>query len=69
MFFILDFSNYYGLVIQDEVQVFHWNKSQSTSHVIAVYLKNASSNKSVYYLIRLTHDVEFVFNVINIAIM
>ena len=38
---ILDFSQNYSFLIQDEVQGFHWNKSQCTLHPVAIYWKKA----------------------------
>ena len=35
--FLGDFTENYQFVIQDEVQGFHWNNSQSTLHPVVTY--------------------------------
>lgn len=40
---ILDFSENYKFILQDEVQSFHWNNSQSTIHPFGIYYKEENS--------------------------
>ena len=37
---ICDFSENYACVIQDSVQVVHWNKNQATLHPFVIYFKD-----------------------------
>ena len=36
---LVDFAENYAFVVQDEVQGFHWNKSQCTLHPVVLYYK------------------------------
>ena len=63
---ILDFSENYGFVVQDEVQGFHWNKSQCTLPPVAMYWNNGNEikEKSICAISDdLIHDVGFVYEV------
>lgn len=44
---ILDFAENYSFLIQDEVQGYHWDNSQSTLHPFVVYYKCNDSVKSL----------------------
>lgn len=41
---IMDFSENYSFVIQDEIQSFHWTNAQATIHPFGIYFKNESSD-------------------------
>ena len=36
---LVDFSENYSFVVQDEVQAFHWNNVQATLHPIVIYYR------------------------------
>ena len=47
---MLDFSENYSFVLQDEVQAFHWNKSQGTIYTIAYY-RQMEENKLKNFIV------------------
>ena len=66
-----DFAEYYSFIIQDEVQGYHWNKSQFSLHPIVIYhrSKNALIQTSICILSKdLTHDLSFVYKVMEAAV-
>jgi len=66
---ILDFSENYSFVVQDEVQGFHWNKNQCTIHPVAIYWNdgNKVNEKSMcIFSDDLIHDDDFVFETTKI---
>ena len=66
-----DFAENYSFVIQDEIQGYHWNKSQCSLHPIVIY--HSSNNfllaSSICILSDdLDHDVSFVYKVMDEAV-
>ena len=62
---LLDFSENFQFVIQNEVQSYHWCKDYCTVHCLVVYLKNNNHDlvSSSFCIISddLTHDIAFVW--------
>ena len=68
---LLDFSENYELVEQDEIQSFHWNKIQATLHPTVIYYKENNVLKcgSLCFISDdLLHDVDMVYHVMKLAI-
>ena len=42
---LLDFAENYSYVVEDDVQVFHWNNSHVTSHSFVAYYKEQKSSQ------------------------
>ena len=61
---LLDFTENYHFIVQDEVQGYYWNKDQYTLHTVVIYYKNHQNqliHKSVCILSdNLDHDTSFV---------
>ena len=67
---ILNFSENYSFVIQDEIQGFHWNKIQCTLHSVAMYWKIGSDlcEKSISIVSDdLILDIDFLFGVTKLV--
>ena len=63
-----DFAERYSFLVQDEIQGYHWNKSQCSLRPVAVYI--SSSDNLVEFSLcilseDLNHDVTFVYIVIK----
>ena len=63
---LVDFSENYSFVVQDEVQGYHWNRNQCTLHSAVVYAKdqNNQSLKAHSFCFMsedLNHDTGFVY--------
>ena len=68
---LLDFSENYEFVVQDEIQSFHWNKIQATLHPTVIYYKenNVLKCDSLCFISDdLLHDVDMVYHVMKLAI-
>jgi hypothetical protein len=66
-----DFAENYSFVIQDEIQGYHWNKSQCSLHPIVIYYRenNSLMDSSLCILSAdLDHDVSFVYKVLREAV-
>jgi hypothetical protein len=60
-----DFAENYQFVVQDEIQSFHWNKTQATLHPIVVYYKTNEELKheSICFMSDdLVHDLDMVYH-------
>ena len=65
---ILDFAENYKFIVQDEVQGFHWNKSQCTLHPVVLYTKENQdlvSESLCFISDDLDHDVGLVYFIIQ----
>jgi hypothetical protein len=40
---VYNFTEDYSLILQDKVQLFHWNNAQATIHPFVIYFKNADN--------------------------
>ena len=65
---LLDFTENYSYVLQDEVQSFHWNNNQCTLHPVVVYYKSPDTENLCSKSICVVsddkeHDVAFVYEV------
>ena len=62
---LLDFTENYHYVVQDNVQGSHWNKEQCTLHHVTLYYKDESKEVQCTSLCFLSndaeHDTRFVF--------
>ena len=70
--FLGDFSENFSLVVKDEVQSFNWNNMMCTIHTVVIYYKNGNTLSHLSYTIISednTHDVDFVYKVIEIIIL
>ena len=68
---LVDFAENYSFVVQDEVQSFHWNNTQCSLHPVVIYYrKDAALHHLSYTVIShdTTHDVNFVYKVIQVII-
>ena len=70
---ILDFSENYSFVVQDAVQGFHWNNTQSTIHPIAIYYKEPNEDVCKICCMCvisdcMTHDAITVHSFIKVAL-
>ena len=66
-----EFVKNYSFIIQDEVQGYHWNKSQCSLHPSVIYhqSENALIQASICILSDdVTHDVSFVYKVMEAAV-
>ena len=66
-----DFAENYQFVVQDEIQSFHWNKTQATLHPIVVYYKVNEELKydSICFISDdLLHDVDMVYHVMKLTV-
>ena len=66
---ILDFSENFKFLVQDEVQGFHWNGLQCTMHPVAIYSKS-NENKLIetsicFISYDLNHDVCLVYQILS----
>ena len=67
---ILDFAENFSFVVQDEAQGFHWNNKQCSLHPVTIYYKNENKTEEKSCCVvsdDLTHDVDFVHEVIKIT--
>ena len=67
---ILDFSENYNCVVQDEVQGFHWNNKQCSLHPVSIYYKDGDTSLQKSCCIvsdDLTHDVDHVHEVVKLT--
>ena len=64
---LVDFSENYFFVVQDEVQGFHWNKDQCTLHPVVAYVRDVDESLQVisfcFLSEDLNHDIGFVYAV------
>lgn len=65
---LMDFSENYGFILQDEIQSYHWNHSACTVHPAILYFRERGSLKvsqqSFCFLSDyMKHDVNFVYEV------
>ena len=68
---LADFAENFSFVVQDEVQGYHWNKSQCTLHPIVIYYKVRNANNDDELVLKslplcfvsddLNHDAGFVY--------
>ena len=66
-----DFAENYQFVVQDEIQSFHWNKTQATMHPIVVYYKinEELKNDSICFISDdLVHDVDMVYHIMKLTV-
>ena len=66
-----DFAEIYRFVVQDEIQSFHWNKTQGTLHPIVIYYKinEELKNDSICFISDdLVHDVDMVYHIMKLTI-
>ena len=66
-----DSAKNYSFIIQNDVQGYHWNKSQCSLHPIVIYhrTENALIQTSICILSDdLTHDVSFVYKAMEAAV-
>ena len=54
-----DFANNYKFIVQDEIQGFHWDKTQCTLHPIMIYYKQGNDLFS-YSLCYISDDITHV---------
>ena len=63
---IADFAENYTFTIQNEIQIYHWNKKQCTVHPIALFFKDDNSKlherSFVCFSDDLNHDTAFVYS-------
>ena len=63
-----DFADNYFFLVQDEIQGYHWNKSQCSLHPVVVYIRSSDNRVESSLCILsedLNHDVTFVYKVIK----
>ena len=63
-----DFAEDYSFLVQDEIQGYHWNKSQCSLHSVVVYIRSRDNlvESSLCILSEdLNHDVAFVYKVVK----
>ena len=63
-----DFAEDYSFLVQDEIQGYHWNKSQCSLHSVVVYIQSRDNlvQSSLCILSEdLNHDVAFVYKVVK----
>lgn len=69
---LIDFSENYSYVIQDEVQGYHWTRDSCSLHPVVVYTCNKEGNLTVSSLCvvsdDLEHDVAFVYETQRIVV-
>ena len=68
MIVLEDFAEHYSFLVQDEIQGYHWNKSQCSLHPVAVCISSSDNlvESSLCILSEdLNHDVTFVYIVIK----
>ena len=66
-----DLAENHSLMIQEEIQGYHWNKSLCSIHPTGVYdvSNNVLENPSLYILSDdLEHDVSFAYQVLHAAV-
>lgn len=65
---LVDFAENYKFLVQDEIQGYHWNKSQCTLHPVVVYTKEDGQLKdhSICFISDdLNHDVDMVYQILK----
>ncbi|XP_047129865.1 uncharacterized protein LOC124809907 [Hydra vulgaris] len=64
---LVDFAENYTFVVQDEVQSYHWSKSQCSLHPVVIYYKKMKLETSSFCIISddLNHDVGFINEVMH----
>ena len=65
---LVDFAENYKFLVQDEIQGYHWNKSQCTLHPAVVYTKKNGKleDHSICFLSDdLNHDVHMVYQILK----
>ena len=63
-----DFAENYSILVQDEIQAYHWNKSQCSLHPVVVYIRfsdNLVASSLCILPEDLNHGVAFVYKVIK----
>ena len=66
-----DFAENYSFVVQDDVQSFHWNNMQCSLHPVVIYYRKDDALHHLSYTVisdDTTHDVNFVYKVIQVII-
>ena len=65
---LVDFAENYKFLVQDEIQGYHWNKSQCTLHPAIVYTKKDGQlqDHSICFISDdLNHDVDMVYQILK----
>ena len=65
---LVDFAENYKFLVQDEIQGYHWNKSQCTLHPAVVYTKKNGQleDHSICFISdHLNHDVDMVYQILK----
>ena len=63
-----DFAENYSFLVQDQIQGYHWNKSQCSLHPVVVYICSSDNlvESSLCILFEdLNHDAAFLYKVIK----
>ena len=63
-----DFAENYFFLVQDQIQGYHWNKSQCSLHPVVAYIRSSDNRVESSLCILsedLNHDVTFVYKVIK----
>ena len=65
---LVDFAENYKFLVQDEIQGYHWNKTQCTLHPVVVYSKKDGVlvERSLCFISDdLNHDVDMVYKILK----
>ena len=63
---LVDFSENFTFIVQDEIQSYHWCKEQATLHPIVMYYKENGTVKHKSFCVisdELHHDVSMVYQI------
>ena len=65
---LVDFAENYKFLVQDEIQGYHWNKTQCTVHPVVIYTKRDGIlvDESICFISDdLCHDVDMVYKILK----